>query len=266
MTLATQNSVKVVTVEDNPLISIDPCLVAFGVGRRHALQEMNLPGSVPPDRPIAKFDADGNRLEGEGLRTAYLAAKLPHLQDLQVSRALVKVVYQRGAQRTAAMEEFVSRLAGSIDADGCINPEAIAELLSSCDQVRLKQGRELVTIGEAWKQEVATQMPMAPHLANILRVWDRDREEVRYFLNPNAEFVSLQDLAKTLKVEKVSTPPGSSHYLPIGVAQGCLYPFTEDDRKQTAKLQVMLPHGFHLLDAWFKAENTYLKLQVDKFA
>ena len=248
-------TVNVVTPAGSPLIEIDSCLIAYGVGRRVALQEMNLPGSVPPkSRAVEKGDHE-----------AYLKAKLPHLQDLCAEGALTKIVYQKGAQRTEATEQFLELIGSAIDSNGCVSKAKVAEIAECTEPVRGKVGSDRLTVTQAWEREIDGQIGNAPHLAALVRVWDRDAEEARAFVNPNCAFLSASELAKALGVDKVRTAAGSTHYLPRGAAMGFLRDFSQDERKQAAKLTVQLPTGFQFLDAWFRAEDRQLRLVRDKY-
>lgn len=200
-------SVSVVTAGDNPVIQIDPCLAAFGVGRKVGLKEMNLPGSVPPERPLPSMKG----LTEDEKKLAYSKAKLPWLQELRPGAALVDHVYVYDFHR--------------VPKDG-----------------------------SAYEDKRA-----------YLTVYDVENDRIVDYRNPNAVFMLAEELAALLGVESTTIKPGASCYVPRDIAKGSLLAFTGDSKKQTTKLQVHLPHGFHLLDGWFKAENRYLKLQRDKF-
>lgn len=96
-------------------------------------------------------------------------------------------------------------------------------------------------------------------------VYDVENDRVVSYRNPNVRYMLAEELAEMLGVADSAIAPGVSCYVPRDIAKGSLLAFTGDSKKQTTKLQVHLPHGFHLLDGWFKAEDRYLKLQRDKF-
>jgi hypothetical protein len=199
-------SVSVVTSGDNPVIQIDPCLAAFGVGRQVGLKEMNLPGSVPPERPLPSMAG----LSPEGKKLAYQKAKLPWLQEIRPGAALIDKIYVYNKRPE----------------DGTVYEDKRA----------------------------------------YFDVYDIAEDCVVSYRNPNVVFMLAEELAEHLGVADSAINPGACCYVPRDIARGSLIAFTGDSKKQTTKLQVHLPHGFHLLDGWFKAEDRYLKLQRDKFS
>jgi hypothetical protein len=82
------------------------------------------------------------------------------------------------------------------------------------------------------------------------------------YINPNVRYVGDAELCQALGVSKAY---GFSFYVPSPVAEGSLLTCTEDGGKQSSKLRIALPDGFHLLEGWLKSNGRADKLRRDKW-
>lgn len=227
-TVAPVDVVTIAAPGEKASIMIDPCLDAFRVGRVSTLNEMLLPGYNTAD------DAD--------------------IAGLKPAAALVHQLVRK-CEHNEPVRELITFLkdGGYVASNGAISPEGLeaAREIKTAIQVKDK------TTG-FYRRIEAELLAVALKRSGMAIVRRTDGT----FLNPNVVFLSDEEMTARLNVSSIV---GYSFFVPSPVAEGSLLPCTSDDGKQSTKLRVALPEGFHLLEGWLKSNNRVEALQFNKW-
>ena len=230
--MTTATFVDVVTMteaSESPSVMIDPCLDAFAVGRKTALEEMLLPG----------YNTGDDRL----------------VSELKPEAALIRQ-YIRKTTRNEHTRNLIDffREKGYVNEDNSVDPigPEIARQVTVTYVAKNAKGQD---------EEFETSLLDAGLRYRGMAIIDRADG---LYLNPNVRFCSDLEMAAVSGKEDLAV---YSFYAPSPVAEGSLLACTDESNttKQSTKLRVALPDGFHLLEGWLKANRRAEILNKKKF-
>lgn len=230
MTSATFVDVVTMTeASETPSVMIDPCLDAFAVGRKTSLEEMLLPG----------YNTGDDRL----------------ISELKPAAALIRQ-FVRQTTHNEKTRELISffRQNGYVSEDNVVDPAGIQAAKEITTKYWAKDERGNDVLKE-------TSLLNAGLRYSAMAIIDRADG---LYLNPNVRFCSDLEMQVESGKEDLSV---YSFYAPTPVAEGSLLCCTDDSNttKQSTKLRVALPDGFHLLEGWLKANGRAKALNKKKF-